>query len=29
MKDKQKLVFNFMFNLLWTGVDSSVRSVAF
>jgi len=28
MKDKQILVFNFVFDLLWTGSCSSVSSVA-
>jgi hypothetical protein len=29
IKDKQMLVFNFIFNLLWTGRSSSVSSVVF
>jgi hypothetical protein len=29
MKDKQILVFDFMFYLLWTGIGSSVMSVVF
>jgi len=29
IKDKQMLVFNFVFDLLWTHWCSSVRSVAF
>jgi len=29
IKDKQMLAFNFIFELLWTGRDSSVSSVAF
>jgi hypothetical protein len=29
IKDKQKLLSNFIFDLLWTGRDSSVSSVAF
>ena len=29
VKDKQMLVLSFIFDLLWTGRGSSVRSVAF
>jgi len=29
VKDKQMLIFNFVFDLLWTGRSSSVSSVAF
>ena len=29
IKYKQKLVFNFIFDLLWTGYGSSVSSVQF
>jgi hypothetical protein len=29
IKDKQKLLFNFIFDLLWTGWNSSVSSAAF
>jgi len=29
IKDKQKLIFNFTFDLLWIDRDSSVSSVAF